>query len=553
MDYKDLANLIFPDAKEISYYEEKYPERNLPEGAVVTRFAPSPTGFVHIGGLYQALVARTVAEKTGGVFFLRVEDTDQKREVENGVTGIVNSLKDFDMAPDEGMISDTEEIGNYGPYKQSLRKEIYQAYAKYLLEQGKAYPCFCTPDDLEEIRNKQEAAKLRTGYYGVWAKCRNFSVEEMAEKIKAGEPYIIRFKSPGREDRKIKHKDVIKGNVDFPENDQDIIIIKSDGLPTYHFAHAVDDHLMHTTHVIRSDEWLSSVPLHLQLFHELGFKAPKYAHISPIMKNDNGGKRKLSKRKDPEAAVSYYKEQGIPTDAVKEYLLNIANSTFENWRRANPDKEIEEFDFQLNKMSVSGALFDMIKLLDIGKTVISKMTAEDVYEKSLKWAEEYDNELADLLKDKEYALKIFGIERGNKKPRKDIAKWSDVKENISYMYDSEFYKNTQEYPYQPAISNKEDISKILDLYIEKYYDENDDKQTWFDKIKEVAGKMGYAKEVKEFKANPGMYKAHVGDVSTVLRVALTSRTNTPDMYEIMQVLGKNRIAKRFEVAKTNLK
>lgn len=553
MDYKDLANLIFPDAKEISYYEEKYPERNLPEGAVVTRFAPSPTGFVHIGGLYQALVARTVAEKTGGVFFLRVEDTDQKREVENGVTGIVNSLKDFDMAPDEGMISDTEEIGNYGPYKQSLRKEIYQAYAKYLLEQGKAYPCFCTPDDLEEIRNKQEAAKLRTGYYGVWAKCRNLSVEEMAEKVKAGEPYIIRFKSPGREDRKIKHKDVIKGNVDFPENDQDIIIIKSDGLPTYHFAHAVDDHLMHTTHVIRSDEWLSSVPLHLQLFHELGFKAPKYAHISPIMKNDNGGKRKLSKRKDPEAAVSYYKEQGIPTDAVKEYLLNIANSTFENWRRANSDKKIEEFDFQLNKMSVSGALFDMIKLLDIGKTVISKMTAEDVYEKALKWAEEYDNELADLLKDKEYALKIFGIERGNKKPRKDIAKWSDVKENISYMYDSEFYKNTQEYPYQPAISNKEDISKILDLYIEKYYDENDDKQTWFDKIKEVAGKMGYAKEVKEFKANPGMYKAHVGDVSTVLRVALTSRTNTPDMYEIMQVLGKDRIAKRFKVAKTNLK
>ena len=553
MDYKDLANLIFPDAKEISYYEEKYPERDLPEGAIVTRFAPSPTGFVHIGGLYQALVARTVAEQTGGVFFLRVEDTDQKREVENGVTGIVKSLKDFDMAPDEGMISDTEEIGNYGPYKQSLRKEIYQAYAKYMLEQGKAYPCFCTPEDLDEIRSKQESAKLRTGYYGVWAKCRNLSVEEMAAKIKAGEPYIIRFKSPGREDRKIKHKDVIKGNVDFPENDQDIVIIKADGLPTYHFAHAVDDHLMHTTHVIRSDEWLSSVPLHLQLFHELGFKAPKYAHISPIMKNDNGGKRKLSKRKDPEAAVSYYKEQGVPTDAVKEYLLNIANSTFENWRRANPDKKMEEFDFQLNKMSVSGALFDMVKLLDIGKTVISKMTAEDVYENALEWAKEYDSELETLLQDKEYALKVFGIERGNKKPRKDIAKWSDVKENISYMYDSEFYNNAQEYPYQPAISDKEDISKILDLYIEKYYNENDDKQTWFDKIKEVAGEMGYAKEVKEFKANPGMYKAHVGDVSTVLRVALTSRTNTPDMYEIMQVLGKDRIAKRFEVAKENLK
>ena len=553
MDYKDLANLIFPDAKDISYYEEKYPERNLPEGAVVTRFAPSPTGFVHIGGLYQALVARTIAEKTGGVFFLRVEDTDQKREVENGVTGIVNSLKDFDMAPDEGMISDTEEIGNYGPYKQSLRKDIYQAYAKYMIEQGKAYPCFCTPEDGEEMRKKQEAAKVRPGYYGVWAKCRNLSVEEMIEKIKAGVPYIIRFKSPGREDRKIKHKDVIKGNVDFPENDQDIVIIKADGLPTYHFAHAVDDHLMRTTHVIRSDEWLSSVPLHLQLFHELGFKAPKFAHISPIMKNDNGGKRKLSKRKDPEAAVSYYKEEGVPTDAVKEYLLNIANSTFENWRRANPDKPMEEFDFQLNKMSVSGALFDMVKLLDIGKTVISKMTAEEVYKYSLEWAKEFDKELAEMLEDKEYALKVFGIERGNKKPRKDIAKWSDVKHNIEYMYDDKFYGKTQEYPYQPAISDKEDISKILDLYIEKYYDENDDKQAWFDKIKALAVEMGYAGEVKEFKNNPGMYKAHVGDVSTVLRVALTSRTNTPDMYEIMQILGKDRIAKRFEVAKENLK
>ena len=544
MDYKDLANLIFPDAKEISYYEEKYPERNLTEGAVVTRFAPSPTGFVHIGGLYQALVARTIAEKTGGVFFLRVEDTDQKREVENGVTGIVNSLKDFDMAPDEGMISDTEEIGNYGPYKQSLRKDIYQAYAKYMIEQGKAYPCFCTPEDLDEIRQKQEAAKLRTGYYGVWAKCRNLSVEEMAEKIKAGEPYIIRFKSPGREDRKIKHKDVIKGNVDFPENDQDIVIIKADGLPTYHFAHAVDDHLMHTTHVIRSDEWLSSVPLHLQLFHELGFKAPKYAHISPIMKNDNGGKRKLSKRKDPEAAVSYYKEQGVPTDAVKEYLLNIANSTFENWRRANPDKPMEEFDFQLNKMSVSGALFDMVKLLDIGKTVISKMTAEAVYEKALEWAKEYDSELEALLQDKEYALKVFGIERGNKKPRKDISKWSDVKENVEYMYNELFDKNEEEYPFQ-VINDKESIEKILKLYVEKYYDENDDKQTWFDKIKELAGEMGYAKEVKEFKANPGMYTAHVGDVSTVLRVALTKRTNTPDLYEIMQVLGKEEIERRL--------
>ena len=545
MNYKDLADLIFPDAKDISYYEEKYPERNLKEGAIVTRFAPSPTGFVHIGGLYQSVIAKKLANQTEGVFFLRIEDTDQKREVENAIKDIVTSLKDFGLEPDEGMISETEGKGNYGPYKQSERKEIYQAYAKYLIEQGKAYPCFCTPEEGEEIRAKQEAAKIRPGYYGVWAKCRNVTVEEAIERIKNGEKYIVRFKSPGREDRKIKHHDAIKGNVDFPENDQDIVIIKADGLPTYHFAHAVDDHLMRTTLVIRGDEWLSSVPLHLQLFHELGFKAPKYAHIAPIMKNDNGNKRKLSKRKDAEAAVSYYEEEGIPEEAVKEYLLNIANSNFENWRRANKDKSIDEFELQLNKMSVSGALFDMVKLLDIGKTVISRYTAEKVYDEAQKWAERHDEELNKMLEDKDYALKVFGIERGNKKPRKDIAKWSDVKENIEYMYDDVFYSKKRDYPYQ-VINDKEKIKKILDLYIEKYYDDNDDKDTWFEKIKELAGEMGYAKEVKEFKANPDKYEAHVGDVSTVLRVALTSRTNTPDMYEIMKILGKDRIKERFE-------
>ncbi len=548
MTYKELADLIFPNAKEISYYEEKYPERKLEEGAIVTRYAPSPTGMMHIGGLYQALIAKMVSKKSNGVFFVRIEDTDQKREVKNGISNIVNALKDFDIMPDEGMISETEEIGNYGPYKQSLRKDIYQSYAKYLLEQGKAYPCFATPEELDEMRTKQEAAKVRTGYYGVWAKYRNLSLDEMAEKINAGVPYIIRFKSLGREDRKIKHKDLIKGNVDFPENDQDIIIIKSDGLPTYHFAHAVDDHLMHTTHVIRGDEWLSSVPLHLQLFQELGFKAPKYAHISPIMKNDNGNKRKLSKRKDPEAATSYYEEIGIPSLAVKEYLLNIANSTFENWRRQNKDAALEEFDFKLSKMSVSGALFDMVKLQDVSKIVISKMTAEEVYEKSLEWANRHDEELAKMLENKEYSLKVLGIERGNTKPRKDIAKWSDVKENIIYMYDDKFLNEEQDYPYQ-VINEKEDINKILDLYIEKYYNPEDDKQTWFNKIKELAGEMGYAEEVKEFKANPGMYKAHVGDVSTVLRIALTGRTNTPDMYEIMAVIGKKSMEERFKKAK----
>lgn len=547
MNYQELANLIFPEAKDISYYEEKYPERNLPEGAIVTRIAPSPTGFSHIGGLYQGLISRKLADQTKGIFFLRIEDTDQKREVENGTREIVESLTNFGVSPDEGMISETESKGNYGPYKQSQRQEIYQAYAKYAIAQGKAYPCFCTPEQNEEIRNKQEAAKIRPGYYGVWAKCRNLTLEEMAEKIKAGEKYIIRFKSPGREDRKIQHHDIIKGKVDFPENDQDIVIIKADGLPTYHFAHIVDDHLMRTTHVIRGDEWLSSIPLHLQLFHEMGFKAPKYAHIAPIMKNDEGNKRKLSKRKDPEAAVRYYAEMGIPPEAVKEYLLNIANSNFENWRRANPDKSIDEFELSLTKMSVSGALFDMVKLLDVAKTVISKMTAENIYQEALKWGKQYDQSLVDLLANKEYALQIFGIERGNKKPRKDISKWSEVKENISYMYDELFEQNQEEYPYQ-VIRDPEKIHQILTLYGEKYYDEKDDKQTWFDKIKELAGEMGYAKEVKEFKANPEKYEAHVGDVSTVLRVALTKRTNTPDMYEIMQVLGKESVLKRLQKA-----
>ena len=551
MDYKDLANLIFPDAKDISYYEEKYPERNLKEGAIVTRIAPSPTGFTHIGGLYQGLIAKKLSKQTEGVFFVRIEDTDQKREVKNAITEIIDSLNDFGIEPDEGMLNEEESKGEYGPYKQSQRKEIYQAYAKYLIAQGKAYPCFCSTEEIEEIRKKQEAAKIRPGYYGIWAKCRNYTVEEMVEKIKNGDSYIIRFKSPGREDRKIRHKDIIKGNVEFPENDQDIVIIKADGLPTYHFAHAIDDHLMRTTHVIRGDEWLSSIPLHLQLFSELGFKAPKYAHIAPIMKNDNGNKRKLSKRKDPEAAVSFYKEMGITQEAVKEYLLNIANSNFENWRKANPDLDISEFDLQLNKMSVSGALFDMVKLLDVGKTTISKFSAEKVYDEALNWAKKYDKELEEMLQDKEYALKVLGIERGNKKPRKDIAKWSDVKYIIEYMYDEKFYSKEQNYEYQ-TINEKEDIVKILDSYIEKYYDENDDKQTWFDKIKELSAEMGYAKEVKEFKANPEKYKAHVGDVSTVLRVALTGRTNTPDMYEIMKIIGKDKMKKRFECAKNVL-
>lgn len=544
MNYKDLADLIFPDVKDISYYEEKYPKRNLSEGAIVARIGPSPTGNVHIGTIYQALIATKLAKQTGGVFFARIEDTDQKREVENGILDIINSLKDFELLPDEGMTSETEWIGEYGPYKQSLRGDIYKAYAKYLISQGKAYPCFCTPEELAELRQKQEAAKIRPGYYGVWAKYRNLTVEEAAEKIKNGENYIIRFKSQGREDKKIKHKDVIKGNVEMPENDQDLVIIKADGLPTYHFAHVIDDHLMGTTHVTRGDEWLSSVPIHLQLFYELGFKAPKYAHTATILKNDNGNKRKISKRKDLEASASYYKEQGIPANAVKEYLLNIANSTFENWRRQNPDKDMNEFDFQLNKMSVSGALFDMVKLLDVSKNVISKYSAKKVYDEAISWAKVYDEELVQMLScNEEYTMQVLGIERGNAKPRKDIAKWSDLKENISYMYDDEFEKFS-DFEYA-KINDKSEISKILKLYVEKYFDINDDKQTWFDKMKDLAEELGYAREVKMFKAEPEKWPGHVGDISTVIRVSLTGRQNTPDLYEIMQVLGKDKVIERL--------
>jgi len=545
MDNKDLANLIFPDVKDYTYYEEKYPERKLDEGAIVTRYAPSPTGFVHIGGIYQSLVAKAMTQKTNGVFFVRIEDTDQKREIADGVEQIINALKNFELLPDEYIDQNGVNYGEYGPYKQSLRKDIYQSYAKKLLEEGKAYPCFCSAEELDAIRADQEKAKERTGYYGKWTKCRNMPIDMAAEKIKAGVPYIIRLKSPGNPDKKIKHKDVIKGNIDFPENDQDIVIIKSDGLPTYHFAHSVDDHLMHTTHVIRGDEWVASVPLHLQLFYMLGFKAPKYAHIAPMMKVDGEGKRKLSKRKDSEADVRYYQEEGIPVQAVMEYLMNIANSNFEMWRKQNPDKNISEFDFDLKKMGVSGALFDMVKMLDVSKIVISRLNADEVYNASYSWASKYDSELKEMLDNKEYSLKVLGIERGNVKPRKDIAKWSDVKNTISYMYDEKFLNSNIEYEYQ-NITDKDTISKIVKTYFEKYYNENDDKQTWFDKMKDLAEEFGYAREVKEYKANPENFPGHVGDISTVIRVTITGRCNTPDLYEILKVLGKESIQKRIE-------
>lgn len=541
MDYKDLANAIYPDAKPIEYYEEKYGPRYLPQGAEVTRFAPSPTGFVHIGGLYQCIINRALAKQSNGVFMLRIEDTDQVRKIENGVNQIVEALAKFDFVPDEGMISETEEKGSYGPYKQSMRREIYHSYAKYLIEQGRAYPCFATPEEIDEIRKKQEAAGLRTGFYGVWAKYRDLPVDEAIARIKNGDKFVIRLRSQGREDRKIKVKDAVRGFIEFPENDQDAVLIKADGLPVYHFAHVVDDHLMRTTIVVRGEEWISSTPLHIEIFQAFGFKPPKYAQVPSILKEDDGKKRKISKRKDPEAAVDYYHKEGIPSDAVNEYLMNIINSSFEGWRRANPTKPMNEFKLELSKMGVSGAVFDMVKLLDVSKNVIARYSAEQVYSFANEWAKQYDEELAQMLSDKEYGLKVFGIERENsKKPRKDLSKWSDVKENIIYMYNK-----PESYDFDKI--NGEEVIKVIKEYI-NVYNSNDDKETWFSKMKDVAEKCGYAREVKEYKADPEKWPGHVGDISSVIRVAITGRRNTPDLYEIMNVLGNDEVIARLNKA-----
>ena len=545
MTNKELADLLLPNVRsDIDKYEKKYPQRNLDKNAVVTRFAPSPTGFVHMGSLFASFIESKAAHDTDGVFYLRIEDTDQKRKVENGVTGIINDLKNFDIMIDEGMISETEEIGEYGPYTQSMRKDIYQSYVKHLLEEGLPYPCFCSAEEIEETRQIQEKRKQRIGYYGRFAKCRRLTPEEIKTKVENGEPFIIRFKSPGSFDEKIKVHDLIKGDIEFPENDIDDVIMKSDGLPTYHFAHVIDDHLMRTTHVIRGDEWLPSLPKHIQMFKLMGFEPPKYAHISPIMKEEDGKKRKLSKRKDPEAAVSFYHEKGIPVEAVKLYLMTLANTNFEQWYDCNKDKTIDDFKFDFKKVSASGGLFDTDKLYNISKNYISYLKATEVYDRTLAWASEYDKEFAELLiKYKDYSINLFNIEREQKKPRKDYSCFSMIKSQIWYMYD-ELYTDIKEYEFG-TINNKEEIDNILKLYMDKYFDINDDKDTWFNKMKDLAEELGYAREVKDYKNNPDDYKGHVGDISMVLRVALTSRSMTPDLYEIMKLLGYDRIKKRY--------
>lgn len=548
-DYKELAQLLFPDInKSTDYYENLYPPRNLKEGARVTRFAPSPTGFLHLGNLFACSVAYKTAKTTGGVFYVRVEDTDQKRKVEGAVEVMLQGLKTYGITADEGIMPDGSQKGDYGPYIQSQRKEIYQTYAKWLVEQGLAYPCFCSVDYLEVLRQQQENDDIK-GYYGKYAKCRDLSYEQVKANIDAGMSWTLRLRSPGDVSKKCYFDDMIKGKIEMPENVIDVVLLKTDGIPTYHFAHVIDDHLMRTTHVIRGDEWLASVALHLQLFKVLGFKPVKYAHVAPLMKEENGNKRKLSKRKDPELAVTYYEQEGFPAESVNEYMLTIMNSNFEDWRRTNKDADINSFPFNLKKMSVSGALFDLIKLTDISKNVICTMTAQEVFDKSYDWAKEYNKQLAALYeKDKAYATAVLNIDRGNKKPRKDIAKWSDIMDYISYMYDETFEKNYE----LTGNATPQLAADVLELY-KDIVDVNDDKDTWFAKIKELCPQVGCTPNVKEYKQNPDAYKGHVGDVSTVIRVALTGRTNTPDLFAITALLGADRVRERIESAITYYK
>ncbi|MEK7435085.1 MAG: glutamate--tRNA ligase [Cyanobacteriota bacterium] len=542
---KEIAELLFANIdKKPEYYYEKYPKRVLPEGARVTRFAPSPTGFVHIGGLFSALISERTANLSKGVFYLRIEDTDKKREIENGVTGIVDALNNFNIINQEGATSENEEKGSYGPYKQSQRKEIYQTFIKNIIEEGKAYPCFCTSEELEKTRHKQEELNINTGYYGEWALYRDKSFEEIKTAFESGKSFVIRIKSNGKADKKVSYKDVVRGELEFPENDQDIVICKSDGIPTYHFAHVVDDYLMGTTHVIRGEEWLSSVPVHLQLFQIMGWKAPKYAHIPTILKMESTSKRKLSKRKDPEAAVSFYHEEGYPINSVLEYLLNLANSSFEDWRKLNPTKSLFEFPFKIEKLGSSGALFDIIKLIDLSKNVIAFIPAEEIYKNLLEWTKDYDKDFNSLIeKYKENTIKFLTIDRTGKKPRKDISKWSDIKNLSSYIFDEIF---NPEYEFPENIS-KENLIEIIKNYAEVYsFDDNKDE--WFNRAKDFSEKLGYAGDMKLYKENPQNFKGNISDTTNIIRVAITGRKQTPDLYEILKILGLDRTKERLEKA-----
>ena len=548
MSLERLADILFPQIdKTPEYYLAKYPKRDLKEGAVVGRYAPSPTGFQHIGGVFAALINERLAKQSGGVFFLRIEDTDQKREVEGAIEDTIATMRNFGMNFDEGMTGEHTEIGNYGPYRQSLRKEIYSTFAKDLVRKGLAYPCFCTPEELNAVREKQMAEKITPGYHGEFATCRNLSTEEAIKRIENGDNYIVRLKSPGDINNRVEFHDLIKGDISFPENDQDIVIVKSDGLPTYHFAHAIDDALMGTTHVIRGEEWLSSLPIHVQLFEVLGFDRPNYAHIPTIMKNDNGSKRKLSKRKDAEAAVSYYREVGYPTESVVEYLLNIINSSYEDWRAENPTADYHDFPVALEKMSKSGALFDIVKLNDVSKELICKMKSDKVYESYITWAKDFDKEMYDLVTSNEAMSKeVFNIDKEGPKPRKDFAKWEDVKEKIFYFFDELFNKESEEFIELPKTLSLEAAKEIIKVYAEKFTFNIGSQEAWFEELKEIGTELGYCTNRKEFKANPENYKGMISDVAGAVRAALTHRSNTPDLYTIMQIMGEEKVRERFK-------
>ncbi|WP_411168725.1 glutamate--tRNA ligase [Clostridium sp. MB05] len=548
MSFEKLAELIFPNVdKTIEDYTSQYPKRNLKEGAVVSRYAPSPTGFQHIGGVFAALINERLASQTDGIFYLRIEDTDQKREVEGAILDTIQTMHNFGMNFNEGMTGDNTSKGEYGPYRQSERAEIYKSFAKDLIKKGLAYPSFDTPEELAELREKQIAAKITPGYYGEFAKDRNLSPEEYIEKIKNGESYIIRFKSPGNIENRVEFHDLIKGDISFPENNQDIVIIKGDGLPTYHFAHAVDDALMRTTHVIRGEEWLSSLPIHVQLFDVLGLDRPNYAHIPTIMKNDNGSKRKLSKRKDAEAAVSYYKEVGYPMVSVIEYLLNIINSTFEDWRAENPSLDYHEFQVALDKMSKSGALFDIVKLNDVSKEVICKMKADVVYDYYTAWAKEYDKEMYDLVTANEKMSKeIFDIDKEGPKPRKDFAKWDEVRGKVDYFFDELFNKETSENVELPKTLSLENAKEVIKVYKDKFNFNAGSQENWFEDLKVIGAELGYCANRKEYKANPDAFKGMISDVAGAVRAAISHRSNTPDLYTLMQIMGEDNVRARFE-------
>ena len=548
--HSELAHLLFPhiDKTPDDYYAA-YPPRDLPAGAKVTRFAPSPTGFVHIGSLMTSLVAKRVAHQSGGVFFLRIEDTDKKREQDRSVEEIVTNLNNFDLTPDEGFISvdPLVSVGAYGPYIQSERVEIYETFAKYLVERGLAYPCFCSEEELAALRKQQDAERVKPGYYGPWAKWRDASLDAIKARLDAGERPVIRVRAPYPNDTRVRFNDVIKGDLDLPANDQDTVLLKSNSLPTYHFAHVVDDTLMRVSPVIRGDEWLPSAPLHIQLFEYIGQPLPDFAHVAPIAKMEGTSKRKLSKRKDPEANVTYYYQAGYPVQAVTEYLLNLANSDFYDWRVANPDSPHTEFPLRLESMGVASPLFDLVKLNDISKDVVATYSAEQVYEYGLNWARQYDQRLAKVLEsDMEYAVAVFNVERSGPAPRKDIVNWSDIERAFGFFFDELFDETIAQNGYPATNASHEDTARILEHV--RAFDPSTPKDIWLNDMRALAESLGYARDAKTFKKNPGVYKGHFGDVMMVVRAALTGRTNTPDLYEILRTYGGARITRRVDKA-----